>query len=63
MNNQNRLSTVTKDYLAQFHCILDEMTEDMTSATLNDFRKFYCPDDSSSSRCDCDVSQSSEVYD
>lgn len=36
MNNENRLSTVTKDYLTQFHCILDEMTEDMTSATLND---------------------------
>ena len=36
MSYPNRLSNETKDYLAQFHCILDEMSEDMTSATLND---------------------------
>lgn len=36
MNNQNRLSNVTKDYLTKFHCILDNMIEDMSSAELNE---------------------------
>lgn len=36
MNRSCRLSNVTKDYLTEFHCILDEMTEGMTSAKLSD---------------------------
>lgn len=36
MNHQHRLSNVTKNYLAAFHCILDEMIEGMTSAELTD---------------------------
>lgn len=36
MKRQCRLSNVTKDYLAAFYCILDEMIEGMTSAELTD---------------------------
>lgn len=36
MNRQCQLSNVTKDYLIEFHCILDEMIQGMTSATLTD---------------------------
>lgn len=34
MNQQCRLSNVTKDYLTEFYCILDEMIKNMTSAEL-----------------------------
>lgn len=36
MNRQCRLSNVTKDYLTEFHCILNEMIQGMTSAELSD---------------------------
>lgn len=34
MNHSCRLSDVTKDYLTEFHCILDRMIQGMTSAEL-----------------------------
>lgn len=34
MNRQCRLSNVTKDYLTDFHCILNEMIQGMTGAEL-----------------------------
>lgn len=36
MNRSYRLSNVTKDYLSEFHCILDTMIKEMTSAELSD---------------------------
>ncbi|MCH5251926.1 MAG: DUF305 domain-containing protein [Lachnospiraceae bacterium] len=36
MNRPSRISNVTKDYLQEFHCILEEMIEGMTSAELTD---------------------------
>lgn len=36
MNQSYRLSNVTKNYLAEFHCILDDMIKGMTSAQLSD---------------------------
>lgn len=36
MNRSYRLSNVTKDYLSEFHCILDTMKKEMTSAELSD---------------------------
>lgn len=36
MNQSYRLSNVTKDYLSEFHCILDDMIKGMTSAGLSD---------------------------
>ena len=36
MNRQCRLSNVTKDYLAEFQCILNRMIQGMTSAELTD---------------------------
>lgn len=35
MSQQERLSNVTKDYLARFECILNEMIQGMTSAELS----------------------------
>lgn len=36
MVNQYRLSDVTKDYVNEFYCILDEMVQGMTQAELTD---------------------------
>lgn len=36
MNRECRLSHVTKDYLTEFYCILDNMIQGMTSAELTD---------------------------
>lgn len=36
MNRQCKLSIVTKDYLTEFHCILDDMIHGMKSAQLSD---------------------------
>ena len=36
MNQACKLSNVTKDYLTEFHCILDKMIHGMTSAPLSD---------------------------
>lgn len=36
MNNSCRFSNVTKDYLAEFYCILDRMIQNMTDAELTD---------------------------
>lgn len=36
MNRQCKLSIVTKDYLTEFHCILDDMIQGMTSTPLTD---------------------------
>lgn len=32
MNRQCKLSIVTKDYLTEFHCILDDMIQGITNA-------------------------------
>lgn len=34
MNRQYQLSNVTKNYLSAFHCILNEMIQNMTCAEL-----------------------------
>lgn len=36
MNQKCKLSIVTKDYLTEFHCILDDMIQGMTNAPLTD---------------------------
>lgn len=36
MNSNHELSNAAKDYLAQFHCILDEMIQGMTEVELTD---------------------------
>ena len=36
MNRPSRISDVTKDYIQEFHCILEEMIEGMTAADLTE---------------------------
>ena len=36
MNRPSRISDVTKDYIQEFHCILEEMIEGMTTADLTE---------------------------